>query len=271
MKAVLLLFQSLFRQSSNCSILIKSDNTTVVAYINNQGGSCSTRVCVLALKLWNFCISRNIKIHALHVPGKDNTEADSLSRMPTNDHSYSLSQDVFHSIQSNLPFFLAIDCFASRLNFKLPYYISWHYDPYSYSVVAFSEFWSENVYLFPPLPLIPRVILKFISDNVSQGLLITPYWPSSPWFSSLLNLLIDSPFLLPPGCVSDEVNLLPKNCRFLAWPIGCDQLLQQAFLKKLPKLNSKALKEKPFVNIKKGGDGSACGVVNDRLVTVRLP
>ena len=271
MKAVLFLFQSFYRHTSECSILIKTDNTSVVAYINNQGGSCSARLCTLSLKLWSFCICRNIKIHALHVPGVENTKADALSRMSTNDHSYSLSHDIFLSIQSNLSFCLSIDCFASRLNYKLPSFISWHFDPLSCSVNAFAENWSENVYLFPPLPLINRVISKFISDNVFQGLLITPFWPSSPWYSSLLNILIESPFLLPPGCVSNEVNLLPRFCRFLAWPIGCDPQLQQDFQRTLPKLSSKALKQKPFVCIKDIGDGSACGVVRGRLVTVRLP
>lgn len=271
MKAVLFLFQCFYRQTSDCSILIKTDNTSVVAYINNQGGTCSARLCVLALKLWSFCICRNIKIHALHVPGIENSKADALSRMSTNDHSYSLSQDIFLSIQSKLSFCLSIDCFASRLNYKLPSFISWHYDPLSCSVNAFTENWSKNVYLFPPLPLINRVLSKFISDNVNQGLLITPFWPSSPWFSSLLNILIESPFILPPGCVSNEDSLLPRFCRFLAWPIGCDPQLQQDFQRTLPKLSSEVLKEKPFVCIKDIGDGSACGVVRGRLVTVRLP
>ena len=266
-----MLFQCFFRQSSNCSILIRTDSSTVVAYINKQGGSCSARLCSLALKLWEFCIQRNIMIKAVHVPGIDNSEADALSRMPSNDHSYFLSQEVFDNIQSNLLFPLTIDCFASRLNYKLPIYFSWNHDPLSSMVNAFSVFWPNNIYIFPPLPLINKVISKFISDSVNEGLLITPFWPSSSWYSSLLHLLIDSPFLLPPGYVLDEEKLLPKRCHFLAWPIGCNPAMQQAFLRRLPKLTSKALKEKPFVSTNEVGDGSVCGVVREKLVTVRLP
>ena len=271
LKAVLMLFQCFFRQSSNCSILIRTDSSTVVAYINKQGGSCSARLCSLALKLWEFCIQRNIMIKAVHVPGIDNSEADALSRMPSNDHSYFLSQEVFDNIQSNLLFPLTIDCFASRLNYKLPIYFSWNHDPLSSMVDAFSVFWPNNIYIFPPLPLINKVISKFISDSVNEGLLITPFWPSSSWYSSLLHLLIDSPFLLLPGYVLDEEKLLPKRCHFLAWPIGCNPAMQQAFLRRLPKLTSKALKEKPFVSTNEVGDGSVCGVVREKLVTVRLP
>ena len=138
MKAVLFLFQCFFRQTSKCSILIRCDNTTVVAYINNQGGSCSARVCNLALSLWKFCIQRSLTIHAVHVAGSENSEADALSRMPSNDHSYFLSQSLFDSISSKLSFSLSVDCFASRLNYKLPVFYSWHFDPLTSLVDAFS-------------------------------------------------------------------------------------------------------------------------------------
>ena len=150
MKAVLFLFQCFFRRTSDCSILIRCDNTTVVAYINNQGGSCSARVCNLALSLWRFCIQRNIMIRAVHVAGSDNSEADTLSRMPSNDHSYFLSQAVFASISSGLPFSLSVDCFASRLNYRLPIFYSWHSDPLSSLVDAFSVRWSGGFTSFLP-------------------------------------------------------------------------------------------------------------------------
>ena len=102
-------------------------------------------------------------------------------------------------------------------------------------------------------------------------LMITPCWPSASWYSALLSLLIDSPFLLPAGCLQDEATLLPKHCRFLAWPIGCDPVLQLAFLRKLPLFNCVASVGKPLSLIREVGDGSACGVLKDRLVTVRLP
>ena len=271
LKAVLLLFQSFFRQTYNCSILIHTDNTTVIAYINNQGGSCSARLCHLALELWNFCIQRNIMIQAIHIPGVENTEADKLSRMPFNDHSYYLSQNTFDNIQRLVPFQLSIDCFASRLNYKLPTFISFLSDPLSSMTNAFSLKWSDNVYLFPPLPLINKVICKFISDSVKRGLIITPYWPSRPWFSSLLNLLINQPILLPPGSIQDHHKHLPKRCRFLAWPIGCSPMLQQEYLKKLPSLSSAASKGTHFAHTRNIGEGSVCGVVKNKLITVSLP
>ena len=269
--SVLFLCQCFLRHSSNCSVLIRSDNTSVVSYINKQGGTCSARLCQLAISLWKFCIKRNIRIKASHIPGVQNGFADTLSRMPDNDHSYFLSQSVFDRLCLGLPFSLSLDCFASRCNYKLPTFFSWHADPLSSGVDAFSYSWPDNVYLFPPLPLIDKTLSKFISDSVRSGLMITPFWSSRPWFPVLLHLLIAPPFLLSPGFVQDVRDFLPRQCQFLAWPIGCDQVLQQAFLKKLPKLNCVALRERPLSLISENGDGLVCGVLKDRLVTVLLP
>ena len=126
-------------------------------------------------------------------------------------------------------------------------------------------------YLFPPLPLINKVISKFISDSPAFGLIVTPYWPSAAWYATLLSMLIDIPFLLPAGYVQDEATLLPRHCRFLAWPIGCDLVMQQALQERLPLRNYVVSTETPFAPINEVGDGSACGVLNNSLVTVRLP
>ena len=52
--AVLFAFQSLFRSTYSCAVLVKSDDSTVVAYINKQGGTTCKKLCDLALSLWHF-------------------------------------------------------------------------------------------------------------------------------------------------------------------------------------------------------------------------
>ena len=272
LQTVEIIFQCFFKIFSNCSILIRTDNTSVVAYINKQGGSCSAKMCALALKIWSFCISRKIMINALYISSDKNKKADALSRKPFNDHSYFLPQEIYDKIQENLPFFITKDYFASRLNFKLPIFYSLNRDPFASKVNAFSEKWSSNAYLFPPLPLINRTISKFVSDNIKTGLIITPFWASKPWFSTLLNLLIAQPFLLPSGFIQDPEKVLPlKKCHFLAWPIGCNQALHMGFLEKLPKHNLKALIKRPCAVINEIGEGSGIGVIKNKFITVRLP
>ena len=97
LKSVLLSFLSLFRSTYSCSILIRSDNSTVVSYINKQGGTSCKILCNLALDLWQFCINHNINISALHIAGELNSRADKLSRLKVADHNYSLFLYVYLS------------------------------------------------------------------------------------------------------------------------------------------------------------------------------
>ena len=269
-KAVLFAFRCFFRYTYTCSILIHSDSSTVVAYINNQGGTISARVCDMALELWEFCIKRDISISAVHVPGVENSRADFLSRLEDNDHSYTICKEYFDSLCSAISFPLKMDCFASRLNFKVNNFMSRYYDPLSSWVNAFSVRWSDNVYLFPPVPIIHRVISKFIADKTGHGLLICPYWPSQFWFPSLLDLLIAPPILIPSEVVMDENYRLPKNCRLVAWSIGSNHVEHMDYLGGLQSLGSGVLLGKHLSPTKGVGDGSLIGVISGKKITVVL-
>lgn len=80
------------------------------------------------------------------------------------------------------------------------------------------------LYLFPPIPLLSRTIIKLRQDN-SQAILIAPWWPRQPWFSTLLTMSVDHwrlPFL-PDLLTQDEGRVLHPNLRSLhltAWRIS---------------------------------------------------
>ncbi|KAK3092126.1 hypothetical protein FSP39_025396 [Pinctada imbricata] len=61
-------------------LMIRSDNSTVVSYINRQGGTRSPQLCMLVWTIYQWCMKWNIQIKAAHIPGKKNVLADSLSR-----------------------------------------------------------------------------------------------------------------------------------------------------------------------------------------------
>ncbi len=63
-------------------MLIRTDNTATVAYINRQGGLRSRRMWQLArhLLLWSQKHLRSLR--AIHIPGMLNRAADELSRQP---------------------------------------------------------------------------------------------------------------------------------------------------------------------------------------------
>ncbi|KAK9957701.1 hypothetical protein ABG768_011924, partial [Culter alburnus] len=64
----------------NHHVLIRSDNTTAVAYINRQGGTRSPQLHSLAQKLIGWGVKHFHSLRATHVPGIMNVGADLLSR-----------------------------------------------------------------------------------------------------------------------------------------------------------------------------------------------
>ena len=128
LKAVLLGLKSLCGVFSEEHILVQSDNTTTVAYINAMGGIKSIPCNEMATMIWDWCLNHNIWLSAIHIPGSKNIQADKESRELKESTEWSLSQEAFNAIQERWGMF-DIDLFATRLNFKVPQYVSWRPDP----------------------------------------------------------------------------------------------------------------------------------------------
>ena len=61
-------------------VMISTHNTTVVSYINKQGGTHSPNLCTEVWKILQWCLKHHIVIRIRHIPGKFNILADRLSR-----------------------------------------------------------------------------------------------------------------------------------------------------------------------------------------------
>lgn len=195
MLAASLGLKSLCSGLRDTNILLRLDNTTAVAYLNNMGGVKSKACNEMALQIWEWCSIRGIWITASHLAGCENTEADALSRKFNDNIEWMLDKSVFeHIVQSYGP--LDIDLFASRLNTQLPIYISWMPDPGAYAVDAFTVDWGNfRIYAFPPFCLVSKCIQK-IREDEATGILIVPNWPTQPWFPLLKNILCADPLVL---------------------------------------------------------------------------
>ncbi len=94
-------------------ILVRSDNTATVAYINHQGGLRSRRMSQLArhLLLWSQKHLRSLR--AVHVPGELNRAADELSRQHALPGEWRLHPEVLQLIWRHFGD-AQVDLFASR-------------------------------------------------------------------------------------------------------------------------------------------------------------
>ena len=77
--AATLALKTFAKNETRLSVLLKIDNTTAVAYINNQGGTVSKNLVSLTRELWMWCLERNIHIQAQYLPGRLNQLADQES------------------------------------------------------------------------------------------------------------------------------------------------------------------------------------------------
>lgn len=165
-----------------------------VAYLNNKGGTHSVPLMSLALEIWTWCLKRNILISAQHVPGKENTIADSESRIFLDSTDWQLDPTVISSFLTNCN----TDLFASRLTAQLPQYVSWRPDPGAFHIDVLTLHWKSLMDYAspPPFNLIPVVLNKVIQDNADL-VLVAPIWQARPWWPILLSLLVSNPVLLP--------------------------------------------------------------------------
>ena len=178
-------------------VRIRSDNCTAISYINNKGGIKSIKCDSLAKEIWDFCDNRKILVSAAYIPGKDNTTADQLSRIFSDQTEWMLQPRIFQQIIERFKFFPRVDLFASRLNHQLDQYVSWTPDPDSLAVDAFSISWSElKFYAYPPFSMIGQALSKITKDRAT-GIMIIPDWKTQHWFPMMLNLLTQEPIALP--------------------------------------------------------------------------
>ena len=93
-------------QCQNQTVLVATDNSTVVAYINKQGGTHSAEMCALLWKIMTWCHHYHITLKARHIPGCLNVMANLLSRSRSVNRMVSASADV----QTDLPEVVHTSC-----------------------------------------------------------------------------------------------------------------------------------------------------------------
>ena len=236
LKAVSLALRDFKDQCQNQTVLVATDNSTVVAYINKQGGTHSAKMCALLWKIMTWCHHYHITLKARHIPGCLNVMADLLSRSnQVQSTEWSLHPQVFKQICQKW-FTLHVDLFATHLNHKLPLYVSPVPDPKAWDIDALNINWTSlTAYAYPPTALLHKVIQK-IEQCHCLIIVIAPGWPGMPWFWDLVQLSTEIPLQLPVS-----TTLLKQSHRYVfhnnpqqlnlhAWCLGADNSKNKASL-----------------------------------------
>ena len=130
----------------NQKVLVRSDNVTVVQYLNKQGGTRSPNLCFRVWNLFLFAIQNQIELRAAHIAGKLNFLAYHSSRKQIRPSEWSINNQVINQIFAlwNKPL---IDLFASAQNHKTPVFCTWFPSQEALAVYALSFFMGGNVRL----------------------------------------------------------------------------------------------------------------------------
>ena len=136
--AVSFTFKKVVHYIQHTCVMILTDNTTVVRYINKRGGTLFPNLWTEVWEILLWRLKHNITLRIRHIPGKFNILADCLSRLdkPLNTEWY-LDQTVANYIFQMLKF-PSEDLFAICLNHKLQLYVSPVSDNKAFAIDALS-------------------------------------------------------------------------------------------------------------------------------------
>ena len=238
MLAVLYALKAFLKHHQNKTVLILSDNTSVVAHINKMGGTRSQDLIDLTKVIWSWCLTRDLKLSAQHIPGKVNITADFLSRFLRDRTDWTLNPKIFTALNQLWgPY--QVDLFATRFSTQVPRFFSWRADPEAEATNAFTQSWSNLLcFAHPPWCLITRTLQKARREKVTITV-ITPLWKTQPWFPVIMDMVIDHPILLPE---SPDIVIPSPNCgcpvqdhipQLVAWKVSGDTSETGQFLKVL--------------------------------------
>ena len=237
LKAVFLGLKHFLPVIQGTTVVAMTDNTTVVGYVKNQGGTRSRQLTQLTTEMLSWSQQQGITLQSRHIPGQRNVRADQLSRagvlLPA---EWSLHPGVCKALWKlwGQPH---VDLFATSRNSRLQLYFSPFQDDQALGTDALSQDWDGmTAYAYPPSSLIPLVLRKVEDSRDLDLILVVPAWPTKPWFPQLLELLVDRPVKLPAlqkllrqeGQFHSNILLLNLH----AWRLSSVPGLRQAFLQK---------------------------------------
>ena len=196
MLAVLRACQAFPSLLSNTVTRSHIDNTTVVAYLNKEGGTRSWPLTLLTRQVLKWCDKHGTVLQAVHISGFLNVHADSLSRAGVaQTNEWSISRQEFLKITQRLGY-PQCDLMATAENRMVKKFISPCPHPEAWAVDVFKTTWPvrELLYAFPPPSLVNRFLEVFRAQSNTSCILVASTSPHRVFHPDLLEMALAVPF-----------------------------------------------------------------------------
>ena len=256
-------------------VMVATDNSTVVSYLQREGGTRSKCLLELTLILFDWIQKNKITLQCRHVAGRLNVIADSLSRagqvLPT---EWTLSKQILEDVWRvwDKPM---VDLFATRYTTRMPLFVSPVPDQQAMAVDALSLDWKGMyAYAFPPTAIL-KLVLKKIQEEDCVIVLVAPCWPKQVWFPQILDLLIELPIVLPCKWYllkqpqSDIFHQMPERLNLHMWKLSRIPSLRKDFLEQLRRGCPDPSKSPQAWSTTPSGGASVVGVTQGMQILAR--
>ncbi len=156
-----------FSSGHNHNVLVRTDNTAVVSYINHQGGLRSRPLYKLAHQILVWSQDKFLSLRAVYIPGHLNVGADILSRQGPRPGEWRLHPEVVKQIWRVFGQ-AQVDLFATHQTSHCPlWYSLTHLAPLGLDGMV--QTWPRLRPIFPPIVLLPEVLERLRRDGVQLG------------------------------------------------------------------------------------------------------
>ena len=184
---------SVGEEVTNCVVTWRVDNNSALQAIRNEGSSKAWPLCSLSVHILRKALVRNIIIDPVRVSSEEKILDAASRNLKVPD--WSLSEDLARRM-FNLWGSPGVDLMATVMSRKAPMFFAWNReDPEAWGQdsLARDVDWTQFSlpYCFPPFPLVGQVLAKVRDQEVDRLILVAPWWPTKPWFSTLINMMLD--------------------------------------------------------------------------------
>ena len=206
-------------------ILIHCDNITAIACIKHKGSSHVLRDRI-SRQIFKLVYQNRASLQITYINTKVNVVPDRLSRkiLKSESTEWEIHDSTFHLIKELISCKLDIDLFASAVNHKLKRFASWTPEKDAEIVDSFTIQWIGFIpFINPPFSLWSQILKKLCQDQTELAVGLVPLFPNHPWFTNLLDMLIEIPILMPrnTACImhlpwdKQKVHPMAPNLRYL--------------------------------------------------------